>query len=607
MERFLKKTLSYGLLAIGCWQLAACAVEDNPIVPEPIEPQKKYAERLVPVTDPRGESQGMVMLRFYEDMPDVAYVSISNFQSIMYPGTTVEVTKTTASQYALTSPCGTAVVDVVNDIFQSDDYEAFTNLMGQVQPGMPSTTFDAMPMLRFKSLEKSPDIVPVRLDYGQYGIDLRADDTDVYFPFMTISDLYSDGYMHIAAFNGQTVIVAPEGAFSLTDGLPASFFTPILTAQRTQDMADYSYRNLCFTLTNFFGYPGRSLLEKSMKEKGLDQALTDYGTAGTMTRDMLKSTNMYNYLSGMTMLGCLLNDGGHTYMNTNNLCNMSGNPSFKTQLEAVMTKEVKEFYTYCPDYQNIVRKVNAMSAMVGDTLRKLRKELLGKDTYYVKRGNTVYCQFNSFMCDFSGWKAFYRDEAQRPTVEQYPDDSLVRLLDALERAEQDQEVDNFIIDISTNGGGSTDVAMLITSLLCDKDHLNYENALTGQKITTSYEVDRNLDGHFDEKDKEVTYRLKVGILVSPFSFSCANLLPSLMKDYGVPIIGQKSGGGSCCVIYTTTAEGFSYNYSTHRMRMHNHQGQNIDVGVEPDYVIAQYADFFDIAKVGQCIENYYKK
>ena len=155
--------------------LTACSEQDNPIS-DPDEPGKKdYAERLVPVVDPQGKAQGMVTLRFYDDMPNVAYVSIGNFQGIVYPGTTVQVAKTAPDRYLLTSPCGTATVDTANDRFESDDYEAFTNMMGLVQPGMPNTIFDALPMLRWKSIEKTPNNVHVTLDYGKYGIDLRAD------------------------------------------------------------------------------------------------------------------------------------------------------------------------------------------------------------------------------------------------------------------------------------------------------------------------------------------------------------------------------------------------------------------------------------------------
>ena len=589
--------------------LTACSNIDNPIIApvNPVEPEvKNYVERLVPVVDPMNNPQGSVILRFYNDMPSVAYVSISNFQSIIYPGTTVQVSKTADDQYALTSPCGTATVDTAKDIFESDDYEAFTNMMGMVQPGLPNIPYDALPIIRWKSIEKTPQSVHVALDYGKYGIDLRADNNEVYFPFATIADLYVDGYMHMADYNGHTVMVAPNGAYSLLNGYPQDFIAPILKETRTADMADYAYKNLCFTLTNFFGYPGRTLLEnKGLKEKGLDQALQDYGQAGQMTRELLKSQNMYDFIAGTTTLSCLLNDGGHTYTDVTRISRMDYESAFWTEIKKNVYAKLDEFYGYCPEYQDVMA-VSKNRSDLGVILREKRSAKIGEGVKYYKEGETVYCWFESFFCDDSGWRKFYRGEAPRPTVDDYPDDWLIALIDALEKAENDPEVKNFVLDISTNGGGSTDIAMFITSIFCDKADLFYENTLTGQRMKCTYDVDRNLDGKFDEKDAEVKYHLNVALLVSPFSFSCGNMLPALLKDYGIPLIGKRTGGGSCCVLYNPSADGFGYSYSSHRVRMTDTKGQNIDKGIEPDYEL-NIDDFFNIPKITQLIKSYYAK
>ena len=63
------------------------------------ESEVGFTVRNVTVNDPNGNSLGSVPLRFYEDMPNVPYVSVSDFQSIMYPGTTVEVSKTSSGRY----------------------------------------------------------------------------------------------------------------------------------------------------------------------------------------------------------------------------------------------------------------------------------------------------------------------------------------------------------------------------------------------------------------------------------------------------------------------------------------------------------------------------
>jgi hypothetical protein len=569
------------------------------------EKEKDYVERLYPVVDPQNASLGTVTLRFYNDMPNIAYISVSRFQEMIYPGTTIQVQKVGNGKYVLTNPFATAEVDTQKDTFTSSNYEAFTNMMGMVQQGMPNTTYDALPIIRWKSLEASPKQVNVTLDYGKYGIDIREDGTNVYFPFATISDLYVDGYMHMADFNGQTVMLAPNGAYSLNAGYPEFLITPLLKETRTDDMVDYSYKNLCFTLTNFFGYPGRTLLEKSMKEKGLDQALQDYSKAGQMTRELLKSKDMYDFFSGTATLSCLLFDGGHTYTDLTTINELDTLNSFTQKLKPIRETKLEEFYNYCPEYLPI-QQARADRRALAKQLDSLREEKIGKDVKYVKVGNTAYCHFDSFMCDDSGWRKFYKGEGPKPTIEQYPNDWLVILVDALEKAQNDPEVKNFILDTSTNGGGSSDVVVFITSIFANKPDMYYENVLTGQKMKCSYEVDRNLDGKFDEKDKDVKLNMNIGVLISTYSFSCGNLLPALLKDYGICLLGMKSGGGSCCVLYNPSADGFGYRYSTHRARLNNLKGQNIDDGIEPDYQL-EAGEFFDIEKVGKLIEQFYAK
>ena len=582
---------------------------DNPVViPDvPDVDVKDYVDRMVSVVDPQNKPQGVVTLRFYDDMPSVAYVSISNFQSMIYPGTTVQVVKTAEGQYELTSPCGTATVDTEKDTFESDHYDDFTNMMGMVQPGMTNDIYDALPIIRWKNREVVPQSVHVKLDYGKYGIDLRDDDTNVYFPFATIADLYVDGYLHEADYNGELVMVAPNGAYSLLAGYPEFLITPILKETRTADMADFAYRNLCFTLTNLFGYPGRTLLEnKGLKEKGLDQALLDYGQAGVMTRDLLRSTDMYDFISGTTTLSFLLDDGGHTYTDVTKVSDLSGNPEFCSKLGGILETKKAEFDSYCPEYQAYKDTRKARSEMAS-ALNEKRKEKFGDSVYYYKEGETAYCVFNSFLCDDSGWRKYYKGESPKPTLKDYPHDDLLILLDALEKAENDPEVKNFVLDIATNGGGSTDIVLFITSLLCNKSDICYENTLTGQSIKSTFEVDRNLDGKFDEKDAEVSFDLNFALLISGYSFSCGNILPALLKDYGIPILGQRSGGGSCAVLYNPSADGFGYRYSTHRHRMANTSNENIDSGIEPTYLLETVDDFYDIPKVTELIKNYYSK
>ena len=452
---------------------------------------------------------------------------------------------------------------------------------------------------------KIPQNVHLTLDYNKYGIDIRVDDSNVFFPLATIADLYTDIYMHIADYNGQTVMVAPKGSVELENGYPEFFITPILKETRTKDMATFAYNNLCFTLSNFFGYPGRTLLEKKgLKEKGLDQALKDYGQAGEMTRELLLSTNMYEYIAGTNTLGCLLEDGGHTHANVDNISKINQSTAFYKEMENVVKTKLEEFNGYCPEYAP-VKKNSDDYFILRSKINTIREEKIGKGVRYYKEGNTAYCLFGVFDCDFKGWEKFYKGEGPKPTIKDYPNDWLVILLDALEQAEKDPEVKNFVLDLSTNGGGSEDLVMVITSLMCNKAVAYNENSLLGQQQKIYYEVDRNQDGKFDEKDAEVKYNLNFALLVSPCSFSCGNMLPALMKDFGIPLIGQQTGGGSCCVLYNPSADGFGYRYSSHHSRLINQKGKNIDQGVEPDLKLESLEDFFNFQKIAQFMEQFY--
>ena len=162
----------------------------------------KYFTKQVPVNR-NGEDGGNVTLRFYDDMPSVAYISVADFQELMLPGTTITVTKNGEGDYTLKNPFAEATVNTTDEQFSSDNYMAFTNLMGSIQPGMDNVYLDGAPYVRYKSQELTPAQATVTFDFKKYGIDLRGDDEGVYFPLATIADMYSDLYYHIAGYKAK--------------------------------------------------------------------------------------------------------------------------------------------------------------------------------------------------------------------------------------------------------------------------------------------------------------------------------------------------------------------------------------------------------------------
>jgi len=164
--------------------------------------------------------------------------------------------------------------------------------------------------VRYRSQELTPASATVVFNFQKYGIDLRGDDSAVYFPLATINDLYSDLYYHIAGYNGEKVIVVTDNQQSTLAKLEPEQSLRLITAEsRSADMADYSYGQLCFVVDHFYGMPGRSPLEEAIRKDGLDKAL-DSAEDGATIKKLLKSTDMQEYLFGMDCLQMLLHDGG---------------------------------------------------------------------------------------------------------------------------------------------------------------------------------------------------------------------------------------------------------------------------------------------------------
>jgi len=582
-----------------------------------------YTEKTVPVVS-KVAPDGVVTLRFYDALPDVAYISAADFQSIVLPGSVMTVSHTGIGEYTLANGDATAVVNVNSDIFASNKFEEFTNQMTLLQPGMANVYYDGMPFVRYKSVEYTPAEANVTFDLASYGIDLHADGKGaVYFPFATLADLYTDLFYHHAGFNGEKVVVNTSvNEVSLSE-IDPDYYKPILEKRtRSESLSAFNYKELCFAMDHFYGYPGRVKYNDVLKEKGLDKALEEDIPAGKEIKKLLHSTNLAEYLLGMTGLTGVYFDG-HTAMELMSFA--TGNDSDK--YADLLADYTKASATYASVAASIMPAILPMMGMMRDnmTINKIRPEIYGEKETYIKKGNTAVCVFNSFNSrNEKAWKDYYEGKGPLPTVENTEGDDMVIFLDALKKADADPEVENLIIDITANGGGSADIVMVMTSLIMDKSYISQDNPLTGQRSLVQYEVDRNFDGVFDKKDKDVHYDLNFAVLTSDVSFSCGNLFPSMLKDAGIPVIGETSGGGSCAIQAMCTADGFCFQISSFRARLNSLAGENIDTGVTPDIPISveaaapadadaaasqakDYSKFYDIDYLSSLLAERLKK
>ena len=540
-----------------------------------------YTERTVPVVY-KVIPDGEVTLRFYDALPDVAYISVADFQSVVLPGSVMTVTHTGPGEYLLANADATATVNVVDDVFVSDGFEAFTNQMGLLQPGMPNVYYDGMPFVRFKSVTSLPETVTTKLDFGAYGIDLHADGKGaVYFPFATLADMYSDLFYHHAGFNGEKVVANTSVNEVNLAEIEPDYYKPILAnTTRPASLAEFNYKELCFAMDHFYGYPGRVQYNDALKAKGLDKVLEEDVSTGKTIKSLLLSDKLTDYMLGMMGLTGLYFDG-HTALE------LTGN-SLGEQPEKDYPELVAEFQKGSASHPEVIMgmltAVVPMMSMEQDqqAVHVLRPKAYGEGVTYVKKGDTAVCVFDSFNNrDLDAWNAYYAGTGPMPTVGNTKEDDMVIFLDALDKAAADPEVKNFIVDITANGGGSLDVVLAMTSLMMDKSYYCVDNALTGQRSIVEYEVDRNFNGTFDAADKFVHYDLNFAVLTSGTSFSCGNLFPSILKDNRIPVMGTASGGGACAIQAMCTADGFCFQISSFRARLNSLNGESIDPGIIP--------------------------
>ena len=552
-------------------------------VPDEMPDGGSYTERVVPVVT-KIAPDGQVTLRFYDSMPNVAYISAADFQSIVLPGSTMTVTHTGAGQYTLTNADATATVNINDDVFVSDQFEAFTNQMGLLQPGMANVYYDGMPFVRYKSVSYFPLKATTTLDLGAYGIDIHADGKGaVYFPFATLADMYTDLYYHHAGFNGEKVVANLSVNEVELSEIDPDYNKPLVArTTRPADLADFNYKELCFAMDHFYGYPGRVQYNDALKAKGLDKVLEEDVACGPSIKKLLLSEKLSDYLVGMMGLTGVYFDGHTAMAITSALGKTTDHPELFQEYQAGLMAHQDVLAL-------VMGAIASMQTMVADgqAVEALRPKVYGEGVTYVKKGDTVVCVFDSFNeRNEQAWKDYYAGKGPMPTAENAPNDDMVIFLDALKKAAADPEVKNFVIDITANGGGSADIVLAMTSLILDKSYISQDNALTGQRSIVEYEVDRNFNGVFDAADKNVHYDLNFAVLTSGMSFSCGNLFPSILKDNGIPVLGATSGGGACAIQAMCTADGFCFQISSFRARLNSLDGDNIDGGVTPDIPIA---------------------
>ena len=465
--------------------------------------------------------------------------------------------------------------------------------------------YDGSKYIKFVKMEKPSTFKPTggaRLDFSKYSIDLHDDGSNVYFPFATLADIYSDCNFHNASYHDDLVVVSTKlDVFSINTIAPEYAAKPYQRETVTADMAKFRYQELCFVFDNLFGYPGRTIMEQNgMAEKGFDAALESVQN-GKIIKRLLQSTNNMDFAWGRMATQYLIDDGGHT-----SFMAMTGLPeNIEGDYVARLMTAAANYPEAFAMYQEWVKASN-VSSETKTLLEGMRKQAYGDVLYKANSAKTTgVIIINSFMeMDVEAWNKYYAsqktDADWQELMKSYKKDVFVGFLYGLQQAKADG-VKNLVLDISVNGGGSCDIVGADVALLRKNRTVQFwsQDALEGNNKIATYYVDSNFDGVFDEKDdtnpKFDCSGMNIGVLCSKVAFSCGHQFPTLMKDYGFPIMGERSGGGTCCIQVMQTADGQNFQISTYRDRSTDKNFANTDEGITPtEGYTFSYDHFYDL-------------
>ena len=577
-------------------------------------------------------------LRFYEQTKDIPYIEINDYYNLLLKdtplaGKNLEINKNNNIYEIKTKRGGIAYYDASNNTFESPNFALFNNTDYFDLTTNGVTSFDGMPWIKVKEIKYDKSPSKFKIDFDDYNIKIFNDSNKIYFPVQTINDLFSNMNLLAMSYNLKDLyIVNGTNEEKISDF--EYYHLPMLENEISSTYAEYNYNEICLNYDNLLGRPNRSSYSKyydtSLK---LNDALAKKDL-GKRIIELIKSPIKKEYLAGTTLLGHILADGGHTnFLQANYISSLSSiSNDAKTLLEDVLK-------VYRPEteknYEELIKSditVAMQSAVRVARAEKLGKQkttsnLVGEASYTLSESKkTAIISVDGFMDEMyqrSLWDAYYsgkRDKIPFGTE----DDKILggavgNIYYGLNKANEDN-VENIIIDLASNTGGSTDELMYLVYALTGCNYLKIYNYTTSNTSTVYFDIDVNLDKKFDDQDKPLIGDKTLSIILSQNGFSCGGISPIYLHDLGAYSMGDISGGGSCAIYYNYDAYGLPYVNSC-PYQIISPKGTQIDearftscdleLGVIKDSsgnkIGLDYKEFYDLNKLESYINNHNKK
>ena len=415
----------------------------------------------------------------------------------------------------------------------------------------------------------------LKLNLGDYHINMVMQDGKYYMPLQTMNDILVSPVMRaVILFNGDCLMIVNRKLFiTPRDGLTeiGKLYYESKGNGLSRELAEFGYNELCFVMDNLYG------LKEPHEITSFDQFFWQMGFDEEFKKATAEKADDLLY----KFIDFYLDDLHSEFI-----------------AYSYLTGEKKVEWTTGP----AARKMDDAVEMYGWARASADEFYKTTDNPFVyeEHGNTAYLIFDSFVG--SAASEYYRADENG---EELPWDTIGLVIYAHRAIYRDNSpIENVVIDLSNNTGGSVDAAIFLMSWLLGDAPFSVKDTFTGALSTASYRADVNLDRKFNSGD--VLDDKNVFVLISPVSFSCGNLVPAALKASDkVTLLGRTSGGGSCIVQPLSTAWGtfFQISGSLRMSFLKNGSFYDIDTGVAPDFTLIRPDKFYDRDALTEYINN----
>lgn len=434
------------------------------------------------------------------------------------------------SVYTVSNEVGSIIIDVDADTIRFPELAYNYNILSHLNDYVPvivngyETAF----------CELNPDYsgfysLPgeVSFDLSSYNIDLIGYGDNVYIPAQTFIDLICSHNLFTLVFNGLdyyregilTGDINGNGGNDITN----RFFNESTYASLDSiesNLAEFNYDELCFALDSSYGLKDH---------RGISSFDSLFATLGYKER--LASTDPYEYEVALAnFAGEWLFEGhaGYTRLSPFNYGIDISN----------------DYYDYLVDNSRYIQLISTKQELAS------YRNAAGLSEGCTIYNNTAVIRFDSFVKAYNT-SGFNVDNYSYETLAAY--DSPLVFRKAFNEVSANPNVTNVVIDVSMNGGGMLDALPYLLGYTSSIPAMVVEFKNQETAIQYAFSVDLDQDGNFGD-----TYEGQYNFycLTSNYSFSCGNAYPTTFKQYEHGrLIGERSGGGSCCVGQISTAIG----------------------------------------------------